>query len=182
MEPATFTRTFQSWDTANKAGELNDFSVCTTWGVKGKDYYLLDVFRKRLNYPELKRAVIDLHKRFPRSVVIIEDKASGTQLIQELKREGGMLIKPYSPPTGTEKEIRVDAQSIYFENGRVFLRRPAPWLTDYIAELTGFPNMKYDDQVDSTIQFLDYSRLSLLLCATSARPQGLRSLRAAIFM
>ena len=44
-EPATFTRTFQSWDTANKAGELNDFSVCTTWGVKGKDYYLLDVFR-----------------------------------------------------------------------------------------------------------------------------------------
>jgi predicted phage terminase large subunit-like protein len=56
----------------------------------------------------------------------------------------------------TDKELRVDAQSIHFENGRVFLRRPAPWLTDYIAELTGFPNTKYDDQVDSTIQFLDY--------------------------
>jgi phage terminase large subunit-like protein len=67
-----------------------------------------------------------------------------------------MLIKPYSPPTGTDKEIRVDAQSIYFENGRVFLRRPVPWLNDYIAELTGFPNTKYDDQVDSTTQFLDY--------------------------
>jgi predicted phage terminase large subunit-like protein len=157
-EPATFSRTFQSWDTANKAGELNDFSVCTTWGVKGKDYYLLDVFRKRLNYPELKRAVIDLHKRFPRSVVIIEDKASGTQLIQELKREGSMRIRSYSPPTGTDKEIRVDAQTIYFENGRVFLRRPAPWLTDYVAELTGFPNTRYNDQVDSTIQFLDYMR------------------------
>jgi phage terminase large subunit-like protein len=52
-EPATFTRTFQSWDTANKAGELNDFSVCTTWGVKGKDFYLLDVFRRRLIFPDL---------------------------------------------------------------------------------------------------------------------------------
>jgi predicted phage terminase large subunit-like protein len=157
-EPATFTRTFQSWDTANKAGELNDFSVCTTWGVKGKDFYLLDVFRKRLIFPDLKRAVIEQRNRFPRSVVIIEDKASGTQLIQELKREGGMRIKSYSPPTGTDKELRVDAQSIAFENGRVFLRRPARWLNDYIAELTGFPNTKYDDQVDSTTQFLDYMR------------------------
>jgi predicted phage terminase large subunit-like protein len=127
--------------------------------VKGKDYYLLDVFRKRLTYPQLKLAVIEQRKRFPKSVVIIEDKASGTQLIQELKLEGGTLIKPYSPPTGTDKELRVDAQSIHFENGRVFLRRPAPWLTDYIAELTGFPNTKYDDQVDSTIQFLDYISL-----------------------
>ena len=59
-EPAKFDRTFQSWDTANKAGDLNDFSVCTTWGVKGKNYYLLDVFRKRLIFPDLKRAVLDL--------------------------------------------------------------------------------------------------------------------------
>ena len=158
----TFIRTFQSWDTANKAGDLNDFSVCTTWGVRGgrkqREYYLLDVFRKRLIFPDLKRAVIEQRNLFPRSVVIIEDNASGTQLIQELKREGGMLIKPYLPPAGTDKEIRVDAQSIHFENGRVFLRRPAPWLKDYVAELTGFPNTKYDDQVDSTIQFLDYMR------------------------
>jgi predicted phage terminase large subunit-like protein len=155
-EPANFQRIFQSWDTANKAGELNDFSVCTTWGVIGKVYYLLDVFRKRLNYPDLKRAVMERQKRFPKSIVIIEDKASGTQLIQELKREGGMLVKPYSPPAGTDKEIRVDAQTIHFENGRVLLPRSAPWLKEYIAELTGFPNNKYDDQVDSTIQFLDY--------------------------
>lgn len=155
-EPAKFERIFQSWDTANKAGELNDFSVCTTWGVVGKVYYLLDVFRKRLNYPDLKNAVISLQKRFPKPVVIIEDNASGTQLIQDLKREGGMLIKPYSPPTGTDKEIRVDAQTIHFENGRVLLRRPTAWLKDYVAELTGFPNTKYDDQIDSTVQFLDY--------------------------
>jgi phage terminase large subunit-like protein len=55
--PERFTCVVQSWDTANKSGELNDFSVCTTWGVYSGRYYLLDVFRRRLNYPELKRAV-----------------------------------------------------------------------------------------------------------------------------
>ena len=155
-EPGKFDRIFQSWDTANKAGELNDFSVCTTWGVVKKTYYLLDVFRKKLNYPDLKNAVIQLQKRYPSPVVIIEDNASGTQLIQDLKREGQMLIKPYVPPAGTDKEIRVDNQSGHFENHRVFLRRPASWLREYVAELTGFPNMRFDDQVDSTVQFLDY--------------------------
>ena len=155
-ERGNFYRIFQSWDTANKAGELNDFSVCTTWGVVGKNYYLLDVFRKKLNYPDLKYAVVQLQKRYLNPVIIIEDNASGTQLIQDLKREGRMLIKPYSPPAGTDKELRLDAQSIHFENHRVFLRRPAAWLRDYVAELTGFPNMRFDDQVDSTVQFLDY--------------------------
>ena len=156
-EPGKFDRIFQSWDTANKAGELNDFSVCTTWGVhKRTHYYLLDVFRKKLSYPDLKYAVIQQQKRYPNSVIVIEDNASGTPLIQDLKREGKMLIRPYSPPAGTDKELRVDAQSIHFENHRVFLRRPAPWLREYVAELTGFPNMRFDDQVDSTVQFLDY--------------------------
>ncbi|MDP2410808.1 MAG: phage terminase large subunit [Pseudolabrys sp.] len=155
-EPAKFTRIFQSWDTANKAGELNDFSVCTTWGVVGKNYYLLDVFREKLSYPDLKKAVLLLQDRYPEAIVIIEDNASGTQLIQELKHQGRILIKAYSPPPGTDKELRVDAQSIHFENHRVFLRRPASWLRDYVAELTGFPNMRFDDQVDSTVQFLYY--------------------------
>ena len=74
----------QSWDTANKASELSDFSVCTSWGIKGKELYLIDVLRKRLEYPELKRAVREQYERFRPSVVLIEDKASGTQLIQEL--------------------------------------------------------------------------------------------------
>ena len=156
-EPAKFDRIFQSWDTANKTGELNDFSVCTTWGVVGRDhYYLLDVFRKKLNYPDLKYAVTQLQKRYLSPVIIIEDNASGTQLIQDLKREGRMLIKPYLPPAGTDKELRVDAQSIHFENHRVFLPQQASWLREYVAELTGFPNMRFDDQVDSTVQFLDY--------------------------
>ena len=76
-----FERVVQSWDTANKATELSDFSVCTTWGVRGKDLFLLSVFRRRLEYPALKRAVREQHGMFNADVALIEDKASGTQLI-----------------------------------------------------------------------------------------------------
>ena len=86
--PDKFDRVVQSWDTANKASELSDFSVCTSWGIKGKDLYLLHVLRKRMEYPELKRAVREQCEAFEASVVLIEDKASGTQLIQELVAGG----------------------------------------------------------------------------------------------
>src|SRR5271155_147533 len=86
--PARFERVVQSWDTANKASELSDFSVCTSWGIVGRNLYLLDVLRRRLEYPELKRAVADAYARWRPDVVLIEDKASGTQLIQELVAEG----------------------------------------------------------------------------------------------
>ena len=80
--PERFDRIVQSWDTANKATELSDFSVCTTWGVRGKNLYLLGLLRQRLEYPALKRAVREQRDRSAASVVLIEDKASGTQLIQ----------------------------------------------------------------------------------------------------
>ena len=79
--PAKFERIVQSWDTASKASELSDFSVCTTWGIAGKDLYLLDVLCRRMEYPELNRAVRDQCALFRPNVVLIEDKASGTQLI-----------------------------------------------------------------------------------------------------
>jgi len=62
--PASFEMTFQSWDTANKPTELSDYSVCTTWGMKEKHVYLLHVLRKRLGYPELKRAVREQAEAF----------------------------------------------------------------------------------------------------------------------
>jgi hypothetical protein len=82
--PDKFDHIVQSWDTANKASELSDFSVCTSWGIKGKDLYLLHVLRRRMEYPELKRAVGEQCAAFEADVVLIEDKASGTQLVQEL--------------------------------------------------------------------------------------------------
>jgi predicted phage terminase large subunit-like protein len=154
--PSQFTITLQSWDTANKSGELNDFSVCTTWGVFDGHYYLLHVFRRRMNYPELKRAVHEQSRQYKATTILIEDRASGTQLIQDLKKDGVCFIKPYEPPPATDKILRLHAQTAEFENGRVLLPRSAPWLADYVQELTSFPGSKYDDQVDSTSQALDY--------------------------
>jgi phage terminase large subunit-like protein len=95
--PESFDRIVQSWDTANKATELSDFSVCSTWGIQGKNLYLLSVLRRRLEYPALKRAVREQHSLFGTNVVLIEDKASGTQLIQELITEGFHRVTGYKP-------------------------------------------------------------------------------------
>lgn len=155
--PAEFDRIVQSWDTANKAGELNDYSVCTTWGEKDNHFYLLHVFRRRMEYPDLKRAVKEqvlIHKA---SAVVIEDKVSGTQLIQELTMENVSGLTPYAPPAG-DKIMRLHAQSAAFENGLVLLPTEAHWLADYVHELTTFPGVKNDDQVDSTTQALAWMR------------------------
>jgi phage terminase large subunit-like protein len=95
--PQQFERIVQSWDTANKATELSDYSVCTTWGIKGKNLYLLSVLRKRLEYPDLKRAAREQQRLFNANVVLIEDMASGTQLIQELIVDGCYAVKSYKP-------------------------------------------------------------------------------------
>jgi phage terminase large subunit-like protein len=76
--PGNFEMVFQSWDTANKPSELSNYSVCSTWGVKDKHRYLLHVYRKRVGYPELKRAVRAQAEAFRAQTVLIEDKASGT--------------------------------------------------------------------------------------------------------
>src|SRR6202041_2469514 len=95
--PASFDRIVQSWDTANKPTELADYSVCTTWGLKGPNLWLLNVLRKKLAYPELKRAVREQHELFEPAVILIEDKASGTQLIQELIEDGLSQVTRYAP-------------------------------------------------------------------------------------
>jgi predicted phage terminase large subunit-like protein len=124
--PDKFDRVVQSWDTANKASELSDFSVCTSWGIKGKDLYMLHVLRKRMEYPELKRAVREQCQAFEPSVVLIEDKASGTQLIQELIEEGLHAVTRYQPQT--DKVMRMHAQTAMIENGFVHLPKEAGWL------------------------------------------------------
>ena len=117
--PEEFDHIVQSWDTANKASELSNFSVCTSWGVKGKDLYLLHVLRKRMEYPELKRAVCEQCQAFAANVVLIEDKASGTQLIQELIEQGLHAVTRYQPQS--DKTMRMHAQTAMIENGFVHL-------------------------------------------------------------
>jgi predicted phage terminase large subunit-like protein len=165
-EPSAFGHVLQSWDTANKSGELNDFSVCTTWGVhQKKHYYLLDVFRRRLDFPGLKKAVREQDRLYRPRTILIEDRASGTQLIQDLKTEGLYRIKPYLPPSSSDKVMRLHAQTAVFESGRVLLPKNATWLPEYLKELAAFPGSKHDDQVDSTTQALEH--ITRVLCKTS---------------
>jgi len=139
--------------------ELSDYSVCTTWGVHKRHLYLLDVFRKRLEYPELKRAIRQLTERFGAKTVLIEDKASGTQLIQELTREGLHVVKAYKPEM--DKVMRLHSVTATLENGFVHVPDQAAWKSVYIHELTTFPKGKHDDQTDSTSQALDWVKRHL---------------------
>jgi predicted phage terminase large subunit-like protein len=152
--PMGFEMIFQSWDTANKPTELSDYCVCTTWGVKDKHIYLLHVTRKRLGYPELKRAVREQAEAFSPQTILIEDMASGTQLIQELVSEGMHTIKKYEP--AMNKIMRMNSVTSTIENGFVHLPNKAAWLPDFLHELAGFPKGKHDDQVDSMSQALDW--------------------------
>jgi predicted phage terminase large subunit-like protein len=133
----------QSWDTANKVTELSNFSVCTTWGLHGRQIYLLDVFRRRLEFPDLKRAVKERAALFRASVILIEDRASGMQLIQELNREGLRQVRACKPEK--DKVTRLHAQTPTIEGGFVYIPKDAPWLAEYLHELTTFPGAKYDD-------------------------------------
>lgn len=148
QKPQRLDRIVQSGNTASKPTDLSDYSVCKTWGVSSKDIYLLQVFRKRLNFPDPKRAVCDQLKLFKPDCILIEDKGSGTSLIQQLKDEGLTGVTVYEPER--DKIIRMDNQTAVIENGFVYLPREAPWRADYLHELTIFPKGRHDDQVDST--------------------------------
>lgn len=153
-QPAKFDLIFQSWDTAAKVDELNDYSVCTTWGMKNQNLYLLHVLRRRMEYPDLKRAVWEQSRMFNATTILIEDKSSGTELIQELRREGLHGVTRYEPKM--DKVMRMHSVTSTIENGFVHLPDKAHWLADYQHELTTFPKGRFDDQCDSTSQALDW--------------------------
>jgi predicted phage terminase large subunit-like protein len=144
--------TLQSWDTASKGGPDNDWSVCTTWMVTRKrHWYLLDLWRKRVDYPALKAAVHALARQWKTQRVLVEDAAAGTALVQELKMEisGIIAVKPSG-----DKASRMAVASAKFEAGQVWLPERAAWLPDLEAELFAFPGSRHDDQCDSISQAL----------------------------
>lgn len=151
-----FQTIIQSWDTASKTTDLHDFSVCTTWGVTlDKQYYLIDVFRQRLDQPNLVRAVIAQKRHHDAQLTLVEDKVSGTAIIQDLQAQGVSGIVAILPKG--DKGMRLVAVSSMFERGEVRLPEWAPWLDEYVRELITFPG-KFDDQVDSTTQALQWLR------------------------
>jgi predicted phage terminase large subunit-like protein len=146
----------QSWDTAIKSGQLNDPSCCTTWGIRKDGYDLLQVKVLRLEYPDLKKLVVKQAEAFGANAVLIEDKASGQQLLQDLGRETKLPLIGIMPTA--DKTTRASGVSALVEAGKVSLPMHAAWLTDYEMEMLTFPNAPHDDQTDSTSQFLSWAR------------------------
>jgi len=155
-ERPSFERKLQSWDTAFKDKSQNDYSVCTVWGEAQNGYYLLDVWRDKVEFPELKRIAVALYDRDRPHLVLVEDKASGQSLVQELQRNTRIPVLPVK--VDRDKVARAYAATPMIEAGKVYLPESAAWLYDYIEELSAFPNATHDDQVDSTTQALSFMR------------------------
>jgi predicted phage terminase large subunit-like protein len=155
-EPPEVGRRVFSLDTAFKTGQGNDYSVVQVWGETKTGYYLLHVSRGRWEFPELKRQVVALADIWKPHAVLIEDAASGQSLIQSLKSETRLPIKPIKPLG--DKQSRASAISPLVESGRVYIPESAPWLNDFIEELSSFPAAPHDDQADALTQALTYLR------------------------
>jgi predicted phage terminase large subunit-like protein len=157
--PAKFDEIIQSWDTAFKVGKTNDYSVGITLGVAKNGFYLLHVLRKRLEFPELKAAMIEMADQWKPWRILIEDKASGQSVLQELKLGTRLPILPIK--VDADKVTRASAASALVEAGRVFLPEPsvAGWVEDpFLDEILLFPNGAHDDQVDAFVQALNFLR------------------------
>lgn len=146
----------QSWDTAQKDRLTSAYSTCGTFHASATKSYLANMFREKLQYPELKRAVKNLAERDRPSAILIENKASGIQLIQELRSETSLPIIGIEPDA--DKVVRAFTEAAGVEAGLVFLPELAPWLSDFESEIRSFPGGEYADQVDTLTQFLRWNR------------------------
>ena len=145
----------QAWDTAFKTRETNDFSVCVTLGVARSRYYILDVWRDRAEFPDLKRAMVSQHAKWKAHAVVVEDTAAGQSLIQELRRN--TRIPLIAVKADHDKVTRAHAVTPTHEAGLCYLPEGEPWVADFEDELSGFPAAPHDDQVDAFVHALTYA-------------------------
>ncbi len=158
--PHDFNLIIQSWDTAMTTHDASDYSVGMTIGMikQGdiKRYYVLDIVRKKMEYPELLNCIrgwLQSNKNHKYKKVIVEDAGSGKAIIQSLRHEGKSLYA-YKPTA--DKHTRLISITDILESGFVYLPKKAPWLDDFLLEITRFPNAKHDDQVDALSQGLNW--------------------------
>lgn len=149
----------QSWDTAFETKNNSDYSACTTWGIfyneeekSAAQLVLLDAFKDRMAFPELKQVALKHYKDWEPDAFIVEKKAAGAPLIQEL-RSMGIPVQEFSPSRGNDKLVRLNAVADLFSSGKVW----APdtrWAREVIEEMAAFPVGEHDDFVDTTTQAL----------------------------
>ena len=158
-EPPRCEYIIQSWDTAFEVKNNSDYSACTTWGVfyneEERDepqVILLDAFKDRMTFPDLKATALKHYKEWEPDAFIVEKKAAGAPLIQEL-RATGIPVQEFSPSRGNDKLVRLNAVADLFSSGKVW----APdtrWAREVIEEMAAFPVGEHDDFVDTTTQAL----------------------------
>ena len=156
----------QSWDTAFLKTERADYSACTTWGVfYGEDEFdgalapqliLLDAYKERLEFPELKTKALEMYKTYQPDAFVVEGKAAGMPLIFEL-RSMGIPVTEYTPSRGNDKIARVNAVADLFASGVVWCPETR-WAEEVVEEFAAFPNAEHDDLVDSSTQALSRFR------------------------
>lgn len=142
----------QAWDTAMTTKERSDYSVCQTWGVwqteDGIDnVILLNAIRRKVEFPELKRVALEQVKEWEPDTLIVETKASGQPLVDELRRSG-IYVQEFSPGKGQDKIARVNAISDMFVSGQVWFPETW-WASEVVDEILAFPAGEHDDQVDA---------------------------------
>ena len=157
--PPQCTYIIQSWDTAFTKNERSDYSACTTWGVfylnedeLQPNVILLDAFKARLEFPELKEKAFNMYKEWQPDSFIVEGKASGLPLIGELRRMG-IPVSEFTPTRGNDKIARLNSVTDLFASGKVWAP-PRRWADEVIEEMASFPNSDHDDLVDSATQAL----------------------------
>lgn len=151
----------QFWDTAQKGNELTNCPwVCGTWirTISGK-LYLIDVYREWMNYPDGKRSVINKAKMYSPNGIVIEDKSTGTSLMQDLNEDADFHFPliPFLPDK--DKITRFAAETPIIESGNVYLPKHSDWKGAYLVELKSFPKTTHFDQVDMTSMALAYFKL-----------------------
>jgi predicted phage terminase large subunit-like protein len=151
----------QSWDTAFLKTQRADYSACTTWGVfyfpnedgvNQPNLILLDAYKEKLEFPELKRAAYDKYWEYEPDQMIVEAKAAGSPLIFEL-RAMGIPVTEFTPSRGQDKIARVNAVTDLFASGVIWCP-PTRWAEEVVEECAAFPSGEHDDLVDSTTQAL----------------------------
>jgi predicted phage terminase large subunit-like protein len=146
----------QSWDTAFLKTQRADYSACTTWGVFYKDddtgkpqanIILLNAFKARMEFPELKMRAKEQYEEWEPDSLIVEAKASGSPLIFEL-RAMGIPVQDFTPSKGNDKISRLNSIADIFASGRVWVPETR-WAEELVEEVASFPSGEHDDLVDS---------------------------------
>ena len=155
-KPPPCSYIIQSYDTAFSKNDRADFSAITTWGIftpvegEGDAIILLDAEKGRWDFPELKLKAQELNEAYEPDMILIEQKASGTPLTQELRRMG-IPVTPFTPSKGADKFARMNACAPVFESGMVW-RPDANFAEEVVEECASFPNGDHDDLADSMTQ------------------------------